>query len=98
MNFADEKIATEIEQILTSSGKMKILRLLMKFPNHTFTRYEIGKKTPLSQKDIARDLDILVKAKWIIEFQLQYLRKYSINLDNELTHQFFEFFKEIKYV
>ena len=98
MNFVDETVAEEIERILTSSGKIKILRLLMKFPNHAFTRYEIGKKTPLSQKDITRDLDTLVKKQWITETQLQHLRKYSINLDNELTHQFFEFFRKIKYV
>jgi len=36
----------EVEKGLGGAGKIKILRLLMKSPNHTFTRYEIAKTVP----------------------------------------------------
>lgn len=98
MNFDSEKVADEIERVLTNAGKIKILRLLMKNPDRIFTRYEIGKKTPLNPKDITNDLDILVQVGWVREFRIHHLKKYAINLDDELTRQFFDFFRKIKYV
>lgn len=97
MGLESEKVAEEVEKALSSLGKLKILRLLMKQPGHAFTRYEIGKKLPLKPSDIKNDLAVLVEAGWVKEFKLQHLQKYSINTDNELTKQFTEFFKRIKY-
>jgi predicted transcriptional regulator len=98
MNSDPEKAAIEIETALSSRGKLKILRLLMKKHNHAFTRYEIKKKTPLSSRDIKSDLQILVKVGWINQLNVQHIQKYSINLNNNLTNEFFNFFKKIRYV
>jgi predicted transcriptional regulator len=98
MSLDSVKKAEEIEKALTSSGKLKILRLLTKTPDHAFTRYEIRKKLPLSPTDIRNDLKTLVDLNWIKENKIQHLQKYSINLDNTLVEQLSDFFKKIKYI
>ena len=92
------KNAEELEKALTSPGKLKIIRLLMKSPDHAFTRYEIRKKLPLSPTDIKNDLNTLLEIGWIKEYKIQHLQKYSINLNNPITKQFSDFFKQIKYL
>ena len=98
MNINLLKNTEEIEKALTSPGKLKILRLLMMSPNHTFTRYEIRKKLPLSPTDIKSDLNTLIQLDWIKEHKIQHLQKYSINIDKPIVKQFLEFFKTIRYI
>ena len=92
------KSAEEIEKALTSPGKLKILRLLMMTPDHTFTRYEIKKKLPLSPTDIKKDLNTLIEMNWVKEHKIQHLQKYSINMDKQVVKQLSDFFKTIKYI
>jgi len=91
-------VVLEVERTIASPGKLKILRLLMKNPTHAFTRYEVGKKIALSPVDIKRDITLLVETGWVKEIKMAHLQKYSINLDNELTQEFTDFFKRIGYV
>jgi hypothetical protein len=98
MGLETEKIIGKIDKAMSSPGKLKILRLLMKQPDHAFTRYEIGKKIQLRPADIKNDLAVLIEVGWVKEFRLQNLQKYSINLDTELVKQFTEFFKRIRYL
>ena len=98
MTLDPEKTAEDIENALASLGKLRILRILMKMPNHAFTRYEIGKKTPLNQTDIKNNMKTLVEIGWVKELTTQHLQKYSINLDNEVVSQLCNFFKRIRYV
>ena len=91
-------VALEVERTIASPGKLKILRLLMKNPTHALTRYEVGKKIALSPVDIKRDITLLVETGWVKEIKIAHLQKYSINLDNELTQEFTDFFKRIGYV
>jgi hypothetical protein len=90
--------AEDIERAITSPGKLKILRLLMRTPDHAFTRYEIRKKILLSPEDIKKDLATLVDVGWVREHEVQHLQKYTINLGNPLVKQLLDFFKNIKYV
>ena len=98
MSLDADKVAREVEKAISSPGKLKILRLLMKNPNHAFTRYEIGKKIPLSPTDIKNDLNILTEIGWVKDFRYQHIQKYSINIDNELVKQFTDFFRRIRYI
>ena len=98
MSFDSTKRAEEIEKALTSPGKLKIVRLLMRSPDHSFTRYEIRKKLPLSPTDIKNDLNILMELNWVKEHKIQHLEKYSIDLDNQIVKQLSDFFKAIKYI
>jgi len=92
------KTAEEVEKALASPGKLRILRLLMRTPSHAFTRYEIGKKTPLNSTDIKNSLKTLVEIGWVREVTTQHLQKYSINLENEVVGRLYDFFKGIRYV
>jgi len=77
---------------------LRILKLLMKRPDHVFTRYEIKKKTSLSPSDIKSNFKILVEIGWVKEFKFQHIQKYCINLDNKLVKDFSEFFRRIWYI
>ncbi|MEM2094080.1 MAG: ArsR family transcriptional regulator [Candidatus Bathyarchaeia archaeon] len=92
------KTSDDIEKALASLGKLRIIRLLMREPNHAFTRYEIGKKTPLNSNDIKNNLKTLVEIGWVKEVTTQHLKKYSINLDNEVVSLLYNFFKQVRYV
>ena len=98
MALDPDKTEEDIEKALASLGKLRILRILMKTPDHAFTRYEIGKKTPLNQTDIKNNVKTLVEVGWVKELTTQHLQKYSINLDNEVVSQLYDCFKKIKYV
>ena len=92
------EIRYEVEKGLGGAGKLKILRLLMKSPNHTFTRYEIGKTVPNDPISIRRNLKTLVQMNWVTNYQVQHLNKYSINLENEVVKRLADFLREIRYI
>ena len=98
MTLDPEKTAVDIEKALASLGKLRILRLLMKAPDHAFTRYEIGKKTPLNSIEIRNSVKMLIEIGWLKELTTQHLQKYSINLENEVVGQLYDFFKRVRYV
>ena len=98
MTLDPEKTAGDIEKALASLGKLRILRLLMKAPDHPFTRYEIGKKTPMNSIEIRNSVKMLVEIGWLKELTTQHLQKYSINLENEVVGQLYDFFKRVRYV
>ena len=92
----DKNVDRVVEKGLGSIGKLKILRLMLERPNHTFTRYEIGKRVSNDPTSIRNDLQSLVQIKWVTEFKVQHLSKYSINLDNEIVKRLAHFFREIR--
>lgn len=94
----DKKVVREVEKGLASVGKLKILRLMIRRPNHAFTRYEIGKKVPSDPVSIRNDLKTLVQINWVTEFKVQHLSKYSINLDNDIVRRLTDFLQEIRYI
>jgi hypothetical protein len=94
----NRKINLEVEKGLCGAGKLKILRLLIKNPDHAFTRYEIGKKVPNDPVSIRNDLKTLVQINWVTEFQVQHLSKYSINRENLTVKPLADFFRETRYI
>ena len=92
------EICLEVETGLGGVGKLKILRLLMKSPDHAFTRYEIGKIIPNDPVSIMNDLRTLVQINWVTSFQIQHLSKYSINLRNEVVNRLADFLRDIRYL
>lgn len=93
---AEKDIQERVEKGLGSPGKLKILKLLLRNPDHLFTRYEIGKKVPLRPVDVRNDLKVLVDLGWVKELAIQ-PRKYSINLEDELVKELRTFFRNIRY-
>ena len=92
------KVEKEIEKGLTGAGKLKILRLLMEQPHHAYTRYEIGKKVTNDPLSIRNDLTTLVEINWITEYQIQHLKKYSINYCNPIVTLLADFLRKISYL
>jgi len=95
---SEKRVVEEIETALSSLGKLKILRLLMKEPIHAFTRYEIGKKIPLNSRDIKNNLYALFEIGWLKELKYGNLQKYSINMDHNLVKHLSNFFRDIGYI
>lgn len=94
----DKNVDRAVEKGLGSVGKLKILRLLLERPNHAFTRYEIGKNVSNDPTSIRNDLQVLVQIKWVTEFKVQHLSKYSINLNNEIVKRLAHFFRELRHI
>ncbi|MCW3988369.1 hypothetical protein DRO66_01305 [Candidatus Bathyarchaeota archaeon] len=94
----DKNVDRAVEKGLGSVGKLKILRLLLERPNHAFTRYEIGKNVSNDPTSIRNDLQALVQIKWVTEFKVQHLSKYSINLNNEIVKRLAHFFRELRHI
>ncbi|MEE8323321.1 MAG: hypothetical protein V3R57_06845 [Candidatus Bathyarchaeia archaeon] len=94
----DKNVDRTVEKGLGSVGKLKILRLLLERPNHAFTRYEIGKNVSNDPTSIRNDLQALVQIKWVTEFKVQHLSKYSINLNNEIVKRLAHFFRELRHI
>jgi hypothetical protein len=94
----DKNVDRAVEKGLGSVGKLKILRLLLERPNHAFTRYEIGKNVSNDPTSIRNDLQALVQIKWVTEFKVQHLSKYSINLNNDIVKRLAHFFRELRHI
>lgn len=92
------ELCLEVEKGLGGVGKLKILRLLMKSPNHAFTRYEIGKTVPNDPISIRSNLKTLVQMNWVTNYQVQHLNKFSINLENEIVKRLADFLRDIRYI
>jgi hypothetical protein len=92
-----EKRRYVVEKGLGTIGKLKILRLLLKEPDHAFTKYEINKRTSLSPDVIGNSLESLVALDWVKEIHIQHLTKYYINLKNADVCSVRAFFGKVKY-
>jgi hypothetical protein len=94
----EKRVIDEVETALSSLGKLKILRLLMKNPDHAFTRYEIGKKIPINPRNIKNNVQSLFEIGWLTELKYGYLQKYSINMDHNIVQHLSNFFRDIGYI
>ena len=94
----EKRVIDEVEIALSSIGKLKILRLLMKNPDHAFTRYEIGKKIPINPRDIKNNIQALLEIGWLKELKYGHLQKYSINIDHNIVQRLSNFFRDIDYI
>ena len=91
-------IERDIEKGLCGAGKLKILRLLLRNPDHAFTRYEIGKTVPNDPVSIQNDLKTLVQINWVRPFNVYHLNKYAINLEHEVVQRLADFLRDIRYL
>ncbi|MEM3027316.1 MAG: hypothetical protein QW220_01130 [Candidatus Bathyarchaeia archaeon] len=97
MGLQARKRADEELEAALSPGRLKIMRVLLKSPHHAFTRYELGKKTPLRPIDIREDLALLVRMGWVKELPYE-PRKYTINLENEKVRHLADFLRKVGYL
>ena len=87
----------DVEQGLSSVGKLKILRVMLDKSNEAFTKYALEKATKLKPVDVRTNLKTFVKIGWIKEYPYQ-PKTYKINLENDIVKHILKFFQEIKYL
>jgi len=54
MKLEERGLAEVVELGIGSTAKLKILRLMVRNPDHAFTMYELERRTPLKAVDIRR--------------------------------------------
>jgi len=88
---ANEEI---LEEILSSRGRIRILIILAKSQT-PLTIYKISKLTGLSTKNTRKNIEILIKHKWIKEIKINRATYYKINEDDEIAKEFLKFIKRV---
>lgn len=87
----------DLEQGLGSTGKLKILWVMLEKPNEAFTKYVLEKKTKLKPVDVRANLKTLISLGWVKEYPYQ-PRTYKINMKSEIVKHISEFFRKIRYL
>ena len=89
--------ADETETGLGSISKLKILRILTRNKDETFTKYALEKMTGLKSIAVRNNLKTLTQIQWVKEY-LYKPKKYKINLENPVVKHLIAFFREVKYI
>jgi DNA-binding MarR family transcriptional regulator len=74
----NDPYAKMMENALGSRGRIRILRLLSRYPDHTFTQYRIAQSTGLKRQDIIAHLKTLEKTG-LIEKRGKTAVRYCLN-------------------
>ncbi len=93
--FNDEE--DEIETGLGGISKLKILRILTRNKEETFTKYALEKMTGLKPIAVRNNLKTLTQMQWVKEYPYK-PKKYKINLKNPVVKHLIDFFREVKYI
>ena len=91
---------TEIEEALGSSGRIKILKFLVKNPKseEALSVFRLRTLTGLKGTYVDRHLEILVRWGWVKEIPIDGGKKYKLNKENPRVEALIEFFKKTGYV
>jgi DNA-binding transcriptional ArsR family regulator len=78
--FDNGRLAIPIEEILSSKGRIKIIRMLLK--NGELNISEIVKLTKLNHNSVVQHLDLLKRAGFVYEKDFGRIRIYHIRNEN----------------
>lgn len=87
--------ASSMETALGSKARLRILRLLAKYPNHALTKYRICQTTGLRNQSASRHLNKLLE-KGLIQSRGTIIRRYTLNHESEEASLLREFFTRIR--
>lgn len=90
-----DKLVRIVEEVFGSKAKIRILRLLTKYPDHTFTKYRICQGTGISFITVDRHLRFLEKIG-LIEGRGETAIRYAINEANGLALIVKELFQSLQ--
>jgi len=65
INIRNDHYAFEMEELLGSKARLRILRLLAKYPNYAFTKYKICQVTGLKRQNASKHLRRLLEQNLI---------------------------------
>ena len=90
----------EVEEVLGSSGRLRILKYLIKNPTNepalTVSRLKI--LTGLRRGNVEKHLETLVRWGWVEEIPIDGGKKYKLKRENPKLEGLIRFFKDIEYV
>jgi len=82
----------EVEQALGNKGRLRILRSLFASRPLGLTRYRLSRETGLNQSEVKRNLEVLVRLRWVLEESLV-PTTYVLNLENRFVKKLGCFFE-----
>ena len=90
----------EIEEVLGSSGRLRILKFLVKNPTSepalTVSRLKI--LTGLRRGNVEKHLEKLMKWGWVEEIPIDGGKKYKLKRENSKVNVTIKYFREVGYV
>jgi Fic family protein len=89
----------ELEEVLGSSGRLRILKYLIKNPTNepslTVSRLKI--LTGLRRGNVEKHLENLVMWGWVEEITINGGKKYKLKRENPKLHLLIRFFRDMEY-
>jgi len=90
----------EIEEALGSSGRIRVIRFLVKNPTSepALTVSRLKTLTGLRRGNVEQHLETLVKWGWVEEIPIDGGKKYKLRMEKPEIAALIRFFKEVGYV
>jgi DNA-binding transcriptional ArsR family regulator len=90
----------EIEKVLGSSGRLRILKYLVKNPTNepSLSPFRLRTLTGLRGGNVERHMETLVKWGWVEEVHLYGGKKYKLKRENPKVKALIVFFKTVGYI
>jgi len=89
----------EIEEVLGSSGRLRILKCLIKNPTNepSLSPFRLRTLTGLRGGNVEKHMETLVKWGWVEEIHFPGGKKYKLKRENPNVKALIEFFKTVGY-
>jgi DNA-binding MarR family transcriptional regulator len=94
IKIRNDDYASEVENALGSKARLRILRLLAKYPDHAFTQYRICQVTGLKRQTASKHMKKLIEMNLIAQRGSSIVR-YSFNTNNDRANVLREFFSKM---
>ena len=100
MRKKPKESAAELEEVLGSSGRLRILKFLAKNPTNepslTVSRLRI--LTGLRRRNVEKHLETLMRWDWVEEIPIDGGRKYRLKKEKPKVKALIRFLKEVDYI
>jgi len=92
--------AAEIEEVLGSSGRIRILKFLIRNPTDepALSIFRLRTLTGLRGGNVEKHLEALVKWGWVEEIPIDGGKKYKLKRENPKVKALIGYFREVGYV
>ena len=91
LRVRNDAYASSMETLLASKARLRILRLLIKYPHHALTKYKICQTTGLKNQSASRHIKKLLE-KGLIQSKGTIIKRYKLNQGSEEATLLREFF------
>ncbi len=89
------EVERELERGLGSVGKVRILWVLSRDKEKTYTKYALRRLTGIKDIHIKRNIEELVDIGWVKEYGVT-AKTYGLNLEKEAVKALIQFFERLR--